>query len=191
MGTELNGISVAFVVSNEGIEEAELLRPWEHVQAEGGAPKLVAIEPGEVELMRHLDQAGRFPVDLVTRDARASDFDALVLPGGVANADRLRSDGPAVALVQEMFRAGRPAAVICHAPWVLVEADLVRGRTLTSWPSLRTDIVNAGGTWVDAEVQVCASGPNTLVTSRKPDDLDAFNAKLTDVLRAARGSAAA
>jgi protease I len=187
----LNGISVAFVVSNEGIEEAELLRPWEHVQAEGGAPKLVAIEPGEVELMRHLDQAGRFPVDLVTRDARASDFDALVLPGGVANADRLRSDGPAVALVKEMFRAGRPAAVICHAPWVLVEADLVRGRTLTSWPSLRTDILNAGGTWVDAEVQVCASGPNTLVTSLKPDDLDAFNAKLTDVLRAARGSAAA
>ena len=191
MGTELQGITVAFVVSNEGIEEAELRRPWDHVQAGGATPRLVAIEAGEVELTRHLDRADRFPVDLVTRDARSADFDALVLPGGVANADRLRTDAPAVAFVQEMVRAGRPAAVICHAPWVLVEGDLVRDRTLTSWPSLRTDIVNAGGTWVDEEVQVCTNGPNTLITSRKPDDLDAFNAKLTDVLRAARGSAAA
>ncbi len=191
MGTELNGITVAFVVSNEGIEEAELRRPWEHVQQGGATPKLVAVEPGEVGLMNHLDRAGRFPVDLVTGDARAAEFDALVLPGGVANADRLRTDGAAVAFVQEMFRSGRPAAVICHAPWVLVEGDLVRGRTLTSWPSLRTDILNAGGSWVDEEVQVCSSGPNTLVTSRKPDDLDAFTAKLTEVLKSTRGSAAA
>ena len=114
-----------------------------------------------------------------------------MLPGGVANADRLRTDSAAVAFVQEMFRDGRPAAVICHAPWVLVEADLVRGRTLTSWPSLRTDITNAGGSWVDEEVQVCSSGPNTLVTSRRPDDLTAFNAKLTEILQSARRSAAA
>ena len=190
MGSELTGITVAFVVSNEGIEEAELRRPWEHVQAAGANPKLVAIEPGEVELMQHLDKVGRFPVDLVTADAEPADFDAVVLPGGVANADRLRTDGAAVAFVQELFRTGRPAAVICHAPWVLVEGDLVRGRTLTSWPSLTTDITNAGGSWVDEEVQVCTSGPNTLVTSRKPDDLDAFNAKFTDVLQRARSAAA-
>jgi protease I len=191
MGSELNGITVAFVVSNEGIEEAELRGPWEHLQRAGATPKLVAIEPGEVELMNHLDKAGRFPVDLVTADARAADFDALVLPGGVANADRLRTDDAAVAFVEEMFRSGRPAAVICHAPWVLVEGDLVQGRTLTSWASLRTDITNAGGSWVDEEVQVCTGGPNTLVTSRKPDDLDAFHAKLTEVLQSAGRSAAA
>jgi len=191
MSTELDGNTVAFVVSNEGIEEAELRRPWEHVLSKGGTPRLVAVESGEVQLMDHLDKTGRFPVDLVTGDARVADFDALVLPGGVGNADLLRTDGPAVAFVQAMFREGRPAAVICHAPWVLVEGGLVRGRTLTSWPSLRTDVLYAGGTWVDEEVQVCTSGPNVLVTSRKPDDLDAFNAELSEVLRASRGTAAA
>jgi protease I len=190
MGTGLDGIKVAFVVSNEGIEEAELRRPWEYVLANGGAPKLVATEEGEVELMNHLDKSGLFPVDLTTAEARVEDFDALVLPGGVANADQLRTDESALAFVREMFRDGRPAAVICHAPWLLVEGDLVRGRMLTSWPSLRTDIQNAGGTWVDEQVQVCRSGPNLLITSRKPDDLDAFNAKLGEVFGATRDAAA-
>ena len=191
MGSELTGIKVAFVVSNEGIEEAELRRPWDHVTAAGGIPTLVATEAGEVQLMDHLDKSTRFPVDVTTTEVRVGDFDALVLPGGVANADRLRTDEAAVSFVREMFREGRPAAVICHAPWVLVEGDLVRGRMLTSWPSLRTDIVNAGGTWVDEEVQVCRSGPNALITSRKPDDLDAFTAKLTEVFGSVRDSAAA
>jgi protease I len=182
---------VAFVVSNEGIEEAELRRPWDHLRAAGGDPRLVATDEGEVQLMNHLDKSGRLPVDLTTAEAGVDDFDALVLPGGVANADQIRTDDAAVTFVREMFRDGRPAAVICHAPWVLVEGDLVRGRMLTSWPSLQTDILNAGGTWVDEEVQVCRGGPNTLITSRKPDDLDAFNAKLTEVFGATRGTAAA
>lgn len=191
MSSELSGRKVAFVVSNEGIEEAELRRPWDHVTATGGHPILVASEGGAVQLMNHLDKSGQFPVDLTTAEADVADFDALVLPGGVANADQLRTDDAAVAFVREMFRDGRPAAVICHAPWVLVEADLVRGRMLTSWPSLQTDIVNAGGTWVDEEVQVCRSGSNTLITSRKPDDLDAFNAKFTEVFGATQESSAA
>lgn len=191
MAGELNGIRVAFVVSNEGIEEAELRRPWEHVTAAGGTPTLLATEAGEVQLMNHLDMSGRFPVDGTTGEASADDFDALVLPGGVANADQLRTDEAAVAFVQEMFRSGKPVAAVCHAPWVLVEGGLLDGRTLTSWPSLQTDIRNSGGTWVDEQVQVCESGPNTLITSRKPDDLDAFDDKLTQVFGSARGTAAA
>lgn len=191
MSGELTGIKVAFVVSGEGIEEAELRRPWDHVRARGGLPRLVATDGEQVQLMNHLDKSGRFPVDLNTSEADVEDFEALVLPGGVANADQLRTDEAAVRFVRQMFREGRPAAVICHAPWVLVEGDLVRGRMLTSWPSLQTDIVNVGGTWVDEEVQVCRSGPNTLITSRKPDDLDAFNAKLTEVFGALRNAAAA
>ena len=116
------------------------------------------------------------------------DFDALVLPGGVANADELRMDGPAVALVRAFFDTGRPVAVICHGPWAIVEADRVRGRTITSWASLRTDITNAGGTWVDAEVQVCRGGPNVMVSSRKPDDLPAFNRQLVEVFATAGAS---
>ena len=191
MGGALKGIKVAFVVSNEGIEESELRRPWDQVMASGGAPLLVATDHGEVQLMSHFDKSGRLPVDLTTAEVGVDDFDALILPGGVANADQLRTDESAVAFVRAMFREGRPAAVICHAPWVLVEGDLVRGRMLTSWPSLQTDVRNAGGTWVDEEVQVCRGGPNALITSRKPDDLDAFNAKLTEVFGAARDTAAA
>lgn len=131
--------------------------------------------------MNHLVRANSFDVDRTTSEVSAEDYDALVLPGGVANADQLRMDEPAVQFVRAMFEAGKPAAVICHGPWTLVEADLVRDRTLTSWPSLRTDIRNAGGNWVDKEVQVCESGPNVLVTSRSPDDLPAFCAKLVEV----------
>ena len=115
----------------------------------------------------------------------------MVLPGGVANPDQLRQDPPAVGFVRAMFAAGKPAAAICHAPWTLIEGDLVDGRTLTSWPSLQTDIRNAGGTWVDEEVALCTDGPNTLLTSRKPDDLPAFCAKLVEVVAAARSSSAA
>src|SRR5262249_27811589 len=118
--------------------------------------------------------AGTFEVDKAVGDADPADYDALVLPGGVANPDELRTVPEAVRFVQSMFQAAKPAAVICHGPWTIVEADLVRGRTLTSWPSLRTDIRNAGGTWVDTEVQVCADGPNMLITSRNPGDLPAF-----------------
>jgi deglycase len=174
MANELEGLRVAFVAANEGIEQVELTEPWQAVKDAGGAPEMLSPEPGEAQAFNHLDKADTFPVDRAIRDADPGDFDALVLPGGVANPDQLRTVPEAVAFVGSMFRAGKPAAVICHGPWTLVEADLVRGRTLTSWPSLQTDIRNAGGRWVDTEVQRCTSGPNVLVTSRKPDDLPAF-----------------
>jgi len=184
MTVDLHGVTIAFVVSNEGIEESELRRPWDELSAQGATVTLVAPDEGEVQLMRHLDRTDRVPVDLTVGEARVDDFDALVLPGGVANADLLRTDDDAVGFVQEMFHRGRPAGVICHAPWVLVEGGLVEDRTVTSWPSLETDIRNAGGTWVDEEVKVCTAGPNVLVTSRKPDDLDAFCTRLAEVVGA-------
>ncbi|HEY1761242.1 MAG TPA: type 1 glutamine amidotransferase domain-containing protein [Acidimicrobiales bacterium] len=186
MSQELEGRTIAFIVSNEGIEQAELTRPWKAVSDAGGHPVLVAPKAGTVQAFIHLDKADTFPVDRTTADARVDDFDAAVLPGGVANADELRTDERAVALVRDFFDTGRPVGVICHGPWTIVEADKVRGRTLTSWPSLQTDIRNAGGEWVDREVQVCESGPNVLISSRKPDDLDAFNAKLLEIFSAAK-----
>lgn len=174
MAKKLEGLRVAFMAANEGIEQVELTEPWQAVEEAGGTPELLAPEPGEAQAFNHLSKADTFPVDRAIRDADPDDYDALVLPGGVANPDRLRMAAEAVAFVRSMFQAGKPAAVICHGPWTLVEADLVRGRTLTSWPSLQTDIRNAGGSWVDTEVQRCTSGPNVLVTSRKPDDLPAF-----------------
>jgi len=181
MAGSLQGVRVAFVVANEGVEEVELTRPWGAVSSAGGAPALIAPEPGVVKTLDHLDASAAYQVDLTTGAASAEDFAALVLPGGVANPDRLRLDDAAVELVAGFFRAGKPAAAICHGPWTLVEADLVRDRTLTSWPSLRTDIENAGGRWIDAEVQVCTSGPNSLITSRKPEDLDAFDTVIVDL----------
>lgn len=181
MANELSGLRVAFLTSNEGVEQAELTAPWQAVTEAGGTPELIAPEAGEVQAFNHLDQGDTFPVDRVLRDVDQTDYDALVIPGGVANGDFLRTVPAAVSLVQRFFAAGKPAAVICHGPWVLVEAGLVRERTLTSWPSLQTDIRNAGGSWVDSEVQVCPAGPNTLVTSRKPDDLPAFCATLIKV----------
>jgi protease I len=174
MASELTGQRVAFMAANEGMEQVEFTAPWQAVQDAGGAPQLLSPKPGTAQAFNHLDKADTFPVDSAIADADPADYDALVLPGGVANPDQLRTIPEAVEFVQAMFRAGKPAAVICHGPWTLVEADLVRGRRLTSWPSLRTDITNAGGDWTDAEVQVCAAGPNVLVTSRKPDDLPAF-----------------
>lgn len=190
MADELAGKRVAFIVANEGIERVELTRPWDAVQASGGQPTLLAPEPGTVQTFDHLDKAETFEVDGTIGEAAVEEFDALVLPGGVANGDQLRTQPDAVALVRSFFDSGRPVAVICHGPWVIVEADRVRDRTLTSWPSLQTDIRNAGGTWVDEQVCVCTNGPNTLVSSRKPDDLDAFIATSVETFAASRAPAA-
>lgn len=165
---------IAFLLANEGVEQVELTEPWQAVREAGGEPSLVAPQAGEIQAFDHLTAADTFPVDITVDEASVTDFDGLVLPGGVANPDALRTDEEAVAFVKAFRDLGKPIAAICHAPWTLIEADIVRGRTLTSWPSLRTDITNAGGTWVDEPVKVCTGGANTLVTSRKPDDLKAF-----------------
>ncbi|AVV45512.1 type 1 glutamine amidotransferase [Streptomyces sp. ID05-04B] len=165
---------IAFLTAPEGVEQVELTDPWQAAVDAGHEPVLVSTEPGKVQAFNHLDKADTFGVDEVVAEASADSFDGLVLPGGVANPDVLRSDDRAVAFVKDFFDQGRPVAAICHAPWTLVEADVVRGRVLTSWPSLRTDIRNAGGTWVDERVKICDHGPGKLVTSRKPDDLEAF-----------------
>jgi protease I len=176
-GNVLEGIRVGFFVANEGVEQVELVRPWEAVIGAGGEAQLVAPKNGMVQAFNHLDKADTFPADRATSEVSVDDFDGIVLPGGVANPDQLRMDEAAVAFVKEWFQQGRPAAVICHGPWTLVEAGVVRGRTLTSWPSLQTDIRNAGGTWVDEEC--CQDG--NLITSRKPDDLPAFCQALVEV----------
>ncbi|GJF33312.1 glutamine amidotransferase [Kitasatospora sp. NE20-6] len=176
--TDLTGRTIAFLVAPKGAEQVELTSPWDAVLAAGGTPRLVSTKAGTVQTVRHLEPGDAFRVDAVVADVTAGDVDGLVLPGGVANPDFLRMDPRAVALVREVFHRGRPVAVICHGPWTLVEADVVRGRTLTSWPSLRTDLRNAGAHWVDQEVKVCTNGPNTLVSSRKPADLPAFDRAL-------------
>jgi len=168
--------TVAFLTAQEGIEEVELTQPWKAVQDAGGTPKLIAPEAGEIQAFNHLDKGATYPVDETLADADPGSYDALVLPGGVANPDELRTDKRAVQFVQAIFSAGKPVGVICHGPWTLVEADLVRDRKLTSWPSLQTDIRNAGGEWVDEEVVV----DQGLVSSRKPDDLPAFCAKIVE-----------
>ncbi|MBK3564812.1 MULTISPECIES: type 1 glutamine amidotransferase domain-containing protein [unclassified Streptomyces] len=176
---------IAFLMAPEGVEQIELTEPWRAVTDQGHETVLVSTEPGQIQAFDHLDKADAFPVQMVAREASAEAFDGLVLPGGVANPDLLRTDEDAVSFVRDFFDLGRPVAAICHAPWTLVEAGVVPGRTLTSWPSLRTDIENAGGTWVDEQVRVCDDGPNTLVTSRKPDDLKAFcEALLTEFAKA-------
>jgi protease I len=169
---------VAFLFAAEGIEQVELTEPWKAVTDAGHDAVLVSPESGSVQLFEHLDKAETRDVDLTVADAAGQDFDALVLPGGVANPDALRTDEAAVAFAREFVVSGRPVAAICHAPWTLVEADVVRGRRLTSWPSLRTDITNAGGEWVDERVVV----DGNLVTSRKPDDLPAFCSALLEAL---------
>jgi len=181
MSDKLRGVRVAFLVANEGIEEVELTEPWKAVVNAGGRPELIAPESGMAHTMRHLERADRFPVDGVTEELSADDYDAVILPGGVANPDRLRQDAAAVDFIMAMFEGGKPLAAICHGPWTLIEGDLVSGRTVTSWPSLQTDLRNAGANWVDQEVAVCRNGINTIVTSRKPDDLPVFCSAFTDV----------
>jgi len=177
MAQNLEGKLIAFVVANEGVEQVELTRPWEAVLAAGGTPHLVAPEQGSVQAFDHLDRAGTFAVDRTTAEVEVGDYDGVVLPGGVANADFLRMDAPAVHFVGEAVRSGLPVAVICHGPWILIEADVVHDHLMTSWPSLQTDLRNAGATWVDREVVV----DDGLISSRKPADLDAFCAELLEV----------
>jgi protease I len=176
MADTLKGKTVAILVAGEGIEQVELTEPRNALEGAGATVELLAPESGDVQAFNHLDKAESFPVDRAVGDASAGDYDALMLPGGVANPDNLRTHPEAVAFVRAFFDAGKPVAAICHAPWTLIEADVVRGRTLTSWPSLQTDLRNAGATWVDEEVVV----DQGLVTSRKPDDLKAFNAKMVE-----------
>jgi protease I len=171
--SKLEKRSVLFIAT-DGVEQVELTEPWAALERAGATVTLAAPEAGQIQAMNHDEKGDLFPVDRTLADVSAADFDALVLPGGVANPDKLRMDKRAVGLVRDFLEADKPVAAICHAPWLLVEADAVRGRTLTSWPSLQTDIRNAGGTWVDKQVQV----DQKLITSRKPDDLPAFCARI-------------
>ena len=172
---DLNGKRVAFLATDM-VEQVELKKPWDAVEQAGGSPELISLEEGEIQGFDHYDKADTFQVDRAVSDASVDDYDALVVPGGVGNPDTLRMDENAVAFVRGFFEQGKPVGVICHGPWTLVEADVLRGRTITSWPSVRTDVRNAGGTWVDEEVHV----DQGLVTSRKPDDLPAFCAKIVE-----------
>jgi protease I len=169
---------VAFLTATEGIEQVELTDPWHAVESAGGTPQLLSTASGQVRGFHHLTPADEFTVDAKVGDAHPGDFDALVLPGGVANADKLRMDAAAVAFLRAIVSARKPVAAICHGPWLLVEADVLRGHRLTSYPSVATDIRNAGGDWVDEEVVVSSSPGWTLVTSRTPDDLPAFDREL-------------
>jgi protease I len=175
MAGELNGMKVA-VLATDGVEQVELDRPWQVLEEAGAQPELVSLEAGKITAYDHIDKGDEKPVDAVVSDADPDDYAALVLPGGVINGDFVRADADAVAFVKSFFDAGKPVAAICHAPWVLAEADVVRGRRMTSWPSLQTDLRNAGADWVDEEVVV----DGNLVTSRKPDDLDAFGAAMVE-----------
>jgi protease I len=170
MDTTLKDKRIAFLAAPEGTEQVELQVPWERLKQAGASVQLVSTESGTIQLFRHLDRSDTMAVDRTVDEASPDEYDGLVLPGGVANPDALRLNPDAVRFVRGFFGRGKPVAAICHAPWMLIEADVVRGRTLTSWPSLQRDVRNAGGRWVDEEVVV----DNGLVTSRKPDDLDAF-----------------
>jgi protease I len=174
--TDLNGKKVAFLATDM-VEQVELTEPWKAVEQAGGKPELVSIEPGEIQGFDHYDKADTFSVDRTVADVNVDDYDALVLPGGVGNPDTMRADENAVAFVRDFFESGKPIAAICHAPWMLVEADVARGRRLTSFGSIKTDVRNAGGNWVDEEVVV----DGNLVTSRSPDDLPAFNRELLEL----------
>ncbi len=172
MAEDLSGKRIAFLAT-DGVEQIELTKPWEAIKGAGAEVELISIEPGEIQGVNHMDKGDKFEVDKKISDVNASDYDGLVLPGGVANPDFLRMNDDAVKFTRSFFDQQKPVAAICHGPWTLVEAGVVDGRTLTSWPSLQSDIRNAGGRWVDEEVHV----DQGLVTSRKPDDLEAFCAK--------------
>jgi protease I len=187
MAGELQGRTVAFLAT-DGVEQVEYTEPRKALEAAGATVELVSLESGEVQAMNHdVEKGDTFPVDVVVAEADPGRYDALVLPGGTTNPDHLRMDADAVRFAKAFFEAGKPVGAICHGPWMLVEADVVRGRTVTSWPSLQTDLRNAGATWVDEEV-VTDGG---LVTSRKPDDIPAFNAKLVEEFAEGRHEAQA
>jgi protease I len=169
------------VLAADGVEQVELTEPWKALLEAGATPQLVSLKAGEIQAMNHLDKGDTFAVDAVVAEVDARDFSGLVMPGGVANPDFLRTDADAVTFVRDFFELNKPVAAICHAPWMLVEADVLHGRTITSWPSLRTDVRNAGGEWVDKTVHV----DQRLVTSRKPDDLPVFCKKMVETFAAA------
>ena len=175
MGKKLEGKRVAFLATDM-VEQIELTEPWKAVRDEGARVELISLEEGKIQGFNHYDKADEFAVDRTVEEASAADYDALVIPGGVGNPDTMRGDENAVGFVREFFEQGKPVGVICHGPWMLVEAGVVRGRKVTSWPTLQTDIRNAGGEWVDEEVVV----DQGLVTSRKPDDLPAFTKKIVE-----------
>ena len=177
MSAQLKGRKVVFLAT-DGVEQVEFIAPWNALKQAGAHVTLLSDKTGEIQAMNHDEKGDRLPVDGLVSGASARDFDALVLPGGVASPDKLRTNADAVKLVRDFMEADKPVAAICHGPWLLVEADSVRGRTITSWPSLETDVKNAGGAWVDKQVQL----DQKLLTSRKPDDLPAFCAKLVDLL---------
>jgi protease I len=173
---DLNGRRVAFLATDM-VEQVELTEPWKAVERAGGSPELVSLEEGEIQGFNHFDKADTFAVDRMVEFVSIDDYDALVIPGGVGNPDTMRADENAVRFVREFVEAGKPLAAICHAPWMLVEADVVRGRRLTSFWSIETDVRNAGGEWEDKEVVV----DGNLVTSRNPDDLPEFNKELVEL----------
>jgi protease I len=175
VANKLQGKRVAFLATDM-VEQVELTEPWKAVEDAGATPELVSLKEGEIQGFNHYDKADTFKVDRTVEEASADDYDALVIPGGVGNPDTMRMDENAVEFTRQFFEQGKPVGVICHGPWMLVEAGVVRGRKVTSWPSLRTDIRNAGGDWVDQEVVV----EQGLVTSRKPADLPAFNEKIVE-----------
>ena len=177
MPEPLKGRKVAFIAT-DGVEQVEFTAPWNALRQAGADVTLLSDKTGEIQGMNHDEKGERFQVDALVAGASARDFDALVIPGGVANPDKLRTNKDAVNFVRDFMEADKPVAAICHGPWLLVEADALRGRTITSWPSLQTDVKNAGGAWVDKQVQL----DQKLLTSRKPDDLPAFCAKLVDML---------
>jgi protease I len=176
MTHELEGKRIAFLVANEGVEQVELTEPLMAVRRAGAQIDVLAPEAGEIQAFNHLDRGEGFSATKAVAEADVGDYDGLVLPGGVANPDQLRTEPQAVEFVRAFFEEGKPVGVICHGPWTLIEADVVRGRTLTSWPSLQSDLRNAGAEWVDEEVHV----DHGLVSSRTPDDLEAFNAKIVE-----------
>jgi protease I len=175
MAGKLEGKKIA-ILATDGVEQVELTEPRKALEDEGAATELVSLEAGEIQGFNHLDHADKLPVDKTLDEVSPDDYDGVLVPGGVANGDFLRADESAVSFVAGFARAHKPIASICHGPWVLVEAGIVKGRTVTSWPSLQTDVRNAGGTWVDEEVHV----DHGLVTSRKPDDIPAFSAKAVE-----------
>jgi protease I len=186
MSDKLSGKRIAFLVANEGVEQVELVEPARALREADAEVDLIAPADEPVQAFNHLDKGDTFKPDRIVGEADPADYDGLVLPGGVANPDQLRAEPAAVEFVRAFFEAGKPVGVICHGPWTLIEADVVRGRTITSWPSLRTDLRNAGAEWVDEQVHV----DGNLISSRKPDDLEAFNSKIVEAFAGRRVPAA-